>query len=340
MFHSATVKLTAWYIGLVMAISLLFSIVLYNVGTNEIARGIHLQSDRLYNQFPVFANNSALRPGPDISISDHDLLLRLLFINIVVFLLAGLLSYWLARITLEPIEEAHEQQKLFTSNVSHELRTPLTALKMESEVALMNPDVTTTELKETLKSNLEEADKLDRLINNLLRLTRLEAEELKQNFGLISSREVTTEAVKQVEILADAHQIIIDKKIKDQTFLGDQGSVIQLLVILLDNAIKYSRPSSTVKIRNKLKGDRLVFSIVDQGRGIDKNALEHIFDRFYRSEDSRSKNEEKEGYGLGLSIAKMIADIHSAIITVTSEVGVGTEVEVSFPIDKLEKDQS
>src|ERR1700677_3510765 len=186
MFRSATVKLTAWYLCLAMAISLLFSVVVYNIGTNEIAHSIQTQSARIYNQFPVFDSNPILHPSSDIDDSDHDLLLRLIFLNLIVLALAGIASYLLAIRTLQPIEEAHEQQKRFTSDVSHELRTPLTALKMESEVTLMNKALSKDELRQTLSSNLEEVTKLEGLINNLLRLSRLEVEELQQNFTTLN----------------------------------------------------------------------------------------------------------------------------------------------------------
>ncbi|HEY1645125.1 MAG TPA: HAMP domain-containing sensor histidine kinase [Candidatus Saccharimonadales bacterium] len=316
-----------------MAISVLFSAVVYRIGANDIARGVHAQYERIYNQFPVFDNNPVLKTGSSINSSDHDLLLKLVFLNIAVLLLAGLASYVLARRTLEPIEEAHEQQKLFTANVSHELRTPLTALKMESEVALLNPNISAKELKNTLKSNLEEVSKLERLINNILRLTKLEADELRQNFGVVSSKQVVEDAIKQVKIQAKNRNINIEQNIHDQTFSGDEDNVNQLIVILLDNAIKYSSPNSLVKIETHKHENNLIFKITDHGVGIPKSSLEHIFDRFYRSEGSRNKGQnEREGYGLGLSIAKMIADVHSAVITVSSEVGKGTEVEVSFPL--------
>ncbi len=332
MFRSATVKLTTWYLCIVMAISLLFSVVVYKIGSNEIAHSVHTQSERIYNEFPVFDTNPILHPSKDINDTSHELLLRLIFLNILVFAIAGFASYLLARRTLEPIEEAHEQQKRFTSDVSHELRTPLTALKMESEVALMNPKATAKELKSTLESNLEEANKLERLINSILRLTRLEADELRQNFVAISSKNIATEAIKEVKALASQHKITIEQDIKDQPFFGDPDSVKQLLVILLENAIKYSSPSSSVRIEANKQEDRLIYKVIDHGIGISKEALEHIFDRFYRAESSRTKEQNKEGYGLGLSIAKMIADVHDANITVSSQTGKGTIVEVTFPL--------
>jgi signal transduction histidine kinase len=168
MFRSATFKLTLWYIAIVMAISLAFSVVLYHEATSELIRGLHGQMEHIFNQFPVFEGDpSLLRPAPDYTAAVHRILIRLVGFNAIVFVGAGLSSYWLARRTLEPIEEAHEQQKRFTADVSHELRTPLTALKMESEVALMNRNSTAPELRQTLTSNLEEVAKLEALINNL-----------------------------------------------------------------------------------------------------------------------------------------------------------------------------
>jgi hypothetical protein len=317
-----------------MAISLIFSAVLYNIGTNQIAQTIHTQSERIYNKFPIFENNTVLHPNLDIADSDHALLVRLALLNLVVFALAALVSYWLARITLEPIEEAHEQQKRFTSDVSHELRTPLTALKMESEVALLNDKPTVKELKETLKSNLEEAQKLEHLINNILRLSRLEANELRQNFGTISSKKVVDEAVKEIKSPAKQRGIEIKKDISDFNFIGDQDSITQMLVIFLDNAIKYSGQSKSVNLSVQVEDNQAVFKVKDHGIGIKKESLNNIFDRFYREESSRYKGDNGHSYGLGLSIAKMIADIHNAVITVTSQEGKGTEVKVTFPINK------
>ena len=138
MFRSATFKLTMWYLALVMAISLVFSVVLYSVAAGELDRGLNNETRRIYQKFPVFEGSPVLRPGADYDSGAHRILLRLAGFNIIVLVGAGWASYWLARRTLEPIEQAHEQQKRFTADVSHELRTPLTALKMESEVALMN----------------------------------------------------------------------------------------------------------------------------------------------------------------------------------------------------------
>lgn len=334
MFRSATFKLTVWYLCLVMAVSLIFSTVVYQVGSSEIARSLHVQSERIYTQFPVLNKVHILKPTKDIDAGDHLLFLRLILINIIVFVLAGLASYLLAKRTLEPIEQAHEQQKRFTSDVSHELRTPLTALKMTSEVALINPKTTTKELRSALKSNLEESAKLENLINNILKLSKMETNELKQGFTKLSSSQLIDAAIKQVEPKAKQRKVNIESAdVIDKPFYGDNSSLTELLVILLDNAIKYSKSGSTVKVEAITKDNRLIIKIIDQGIGISGEALKHIFDRFYQEDTSRSKSLDKEGYGLGLSIAKMIADVHDASITVSSQLDKGTTVKIDFPLD-------
>jgi two-component system sensor histidine kinase CiaH len=333
MFRSATFKLTMWYLAIVMTISVIFSFALYNVTTSELDRGLHRESQRIALQFPVFQNDPNLQRqmNPDASADAHRILLRLISLNVIVLFGTGFAGYWLARRTLEPIEAAHEQQKRFTSDVSHELRTPLTALRMESEVALLHTKTPAAELRQTLKSNLEEVTKLDNLINNLLRLTQLEANELQQHFQPVSSKEVVETATEQVAKLAAARSITLKHIVSDALVAGDRESLVQILVILLDNAIKYSPKGKTVTLEATQQANEVIWRITDEGNGIEPTALEHVFDRFYRADSSRVKS-GTEGYGLGLSIAKMIADVHNGNITLKSRVGHGTTAIVLLPI--------
>ena len=283
MFRSATFKLTLWYLAIVMAISLLFSIVLYHFATDELARGLHRETDRIYNQFPVFQGNPLLAVNHDYTAGAHRILLRLVGLNILVLGAAGLASYFLARRSLQPIEAAHELQKRFTADVSHELRTPLTAIKMESEVALLNSKAPSAELRHTLESNLEEVGKLETLINNLLRLTRLEEEDLKQNFALISVGRLVKASEKQVKAAAEQRKITIITKVTGQTSVfGDETALAQLLVILLDNAIKYSPEGGVVHLESALDNAAITLSVKDSGRGIEKAALDHVLIAFTR----------------------------------------------------------
>ncbi|MEO8105183.1 MAG: HAMP domain-containing sensor histidine kinase [Candidatus Saccharibacteria bacterium] len=330
MFRSATLKLTAWYLAMVMTISIIFSLALYHVATDELARGIHRESERISRQFPVFQDNPILRSTTDYSRSQHALVLELLLLNLGVLVLAGLAGFFLARRTLEPIEQAHHRQARFTADVSHELRTPLTALRMESEVALLDDKSTPQDLRATLTSNIEEVGKMEILINNLLRLTKLDAGQLEQSFSDLQSKPIVDSAIEQVGQLAQHQSITIENKSEDLALFGDPISLTQAIVVLLDNAIKYSPAGSTVSVTSRIEGANTLLSVNDTGKGIDKQALEHIFDRFYRVDASRNKTTQ-DGYGLGLSIAHMIANVHHGSIAITSRAGHGTKATLSIP---------
>ena len=334
MFRSATFKLTMWYLAIVVAISVLFSVVLYHMATTELVRGLHSESRRIFTQFPVFQNSPYLQPGPDIDNAAHRLLLRLIGFNLLVFVSAGLASYLLAKRTLSPIEQAHAQQQRFTADVSHELRTPLTVLRMESEVALLNEHTTSIELRETLASNLEEVTKLETLINSLLRLTRLEESELRHNFRPVSCADVIAESVNQMSKSSNKRNINIDITTHNCQLYGDYDSLVQLVVLVLENAVKYSSEAGRVSIIASNDSRQATIQIIDTGIGIEPDALQHIFQRFYRADSSRNKT-NAEGYGLGLSIAKMIADIHQGDITLSSQQGIGTTATLRLPLSPI-----
>lgn len=332
-YKSAIVKLTAWYLVLVMAISLVFSGVVYHLATNTIANSLSAQTQRIYQQFPVFNGNPFFVRDNDISNGSHEILLNLIYFNLLVLVAAGFASYWLARWTLRPIQSSNERQKRFVADASHELRTPLTSLKMSTEVALLDKSLSKDELHEALKSNLEEAAKLDSLLNNLLRLSQLESDEIRQKFIKIPIQTVVTMAIEQVRPHANAKQISISNDTKALSVFGDNDSLVQLFVILLDNAIKYSPESSIVNVTSEQNQNDLAITVSDHGIGIEPKALKHVFDRFYRADKARSGN---SGFGLGLSIAQHIADLHDGSITLSSTVGKGTKATVHFPVDFID----
>ena len=331
MFRSATFKLTVWYLTIVVVICLAFSAAVYHFATRELAHTLSTQTQRIYTNFPVFDNDPFWRRDTDLAIGSQRILKELIEFNIVVFIAAGFASYWLARRTLEPIELAHEQQKRFTADVSHELRTPLTALKMESEVALMSADTSKQELRAVLESNLEEAAKMDTLINNLLRLTKLDTNQVQTNFRKLSLNDVIAEAISHVEKQAGRKHATINNQVKKLALSGDYDSLVQLVVILLDNAIKYSPENSTITLDSSKLDSTVRLTVQDQGQGISPEALPHVFERFYRADKARTSS-TTNGYGLGLSIAKLIADVHHGTITISSRVGKGTTVTVLLPV--------
>ncbi len=328
MFKNATFKLTVSYLCVVMVISLVFSAVVYRVGSDNLLFGLNRATQELSSEFPIFNGTQYAQPNTaDLNIGKSHLLDELIFTNLVVLVGAGFICYILARETLRPIEDAHEQQKRFTADVSHELRTPLTSLKMESEVALLDDDLSKSQLRDVISSNIEEATKLETLINSLLKLTRLEAGELQRQFTKLDIKALVKEAVEQTRPLANAKNISLKIKTNPLFIQGDHDSLHQMLVIFLDNAIKYSAANTSIKISSNKENNQPVLIIEDMGQGIAAKDLEHVFDRFYRADSARTGS---SGFGLGLSIAKMIADVHKANITISSQLHHGTKVQVSF----------
>jgi signal transduction histidine kinase len=335
MFKNATFKLTLSYLSVLMVISLIFSTVVYRIGSNNLAFGLTRESRELSSSFPIFNGTRFGQLDPtDLAVGRTHLLDQLILTNLFVLVSAGLISYALARETLKPIEEAHEHQKRFVADASHELRTPLTALRMESEVALMDHRLDSKALRKVISSNIEEAAKLEVLINNLMKLSLLEAGKQQKQFVPLDLKPLAKEAIDNIKLQAEAKNIsVVVKASKQGKFRtkGDRDSLIQLLVIFLDNAIKYS-PHNTRVVLNleRTNNDIVSIRIIDQGPGIKAEHLEHVFDRFYRANASRSG---ESGFGLGLSIAKLITDVHQAVITITSAPKQGTTVQVDFPTD-------
>jgi signal transduction histidine kinase len=330
MFRSATFRLTVWYLAIVTVINLMFSIVVYRFAVSELQSGLVHQTQRIYENFPVFTGNPLLRDSDDLTLGSHHILWRLIYFNLLVLIFVGIASYYLARRTLRPIEAAHKRQQRFTADVSHELRTPLTSLKMSTEVALLDKSASKPALRQALESNLEDVGKMELLINSLLRLTRLDADAIQASFGPLQAATVVQAASSQVSTIAASKQIRIVKKGKDQPLFGDEATLTQLLVILLDNAIKYSTPGSHIQLETKADGDSTLLIIHDSGQGMAPDVLPHVFDRFYRADASRNTT-TTEGFGLGLSIAKLISDMHHGTITITSRLHHGTTVTVRLP---------
>ncbi|HEV2412674.1 MAG TPA: histidine kinase dimerization/phospho-acceptor domain-containing protein, partial [Candidatus Saccharimonadales bacterium] len=163
MFKSATVRLTAWYALIIMFISILFSVSLYEVSLHELDDRLHQQMVFLLPRVPKIRAEIISQHN----LGSHALLVDLVYFNLIVLVAATTASYLLARQTLEPIEEAHEMQTRFAADASHELRTPLTAMKSEIEVALRDGKLPLSEYQRLLTSNLEEVDRLVTLTNVL-----------------------------------------------------------------------------------------------------------------------------------------------------------------------------
>lgn len=327
MFRSATIRLTVLYVAILAVICLFFSVNLYRVSTNELDRGLGRQM-MMFQQNPQFQNffgdDYAQSRDDQLSEARRHIIINLVDVDILILVIGGIGCYFLARRTLKPIQEAHDAQVRFTADASHELRTPLAAMKAEIEVALRDPKFDKKEAKGLLESNLEELDKLTVLSNDLLSLAR---NGEKGEIVLVDLSTVIGGAMQNTKTSADTKKITLNASPTNLKVLGDAQGLTQLLTVLVDNAIKYSEPSTTVTLKAAKRDDEVLLSVTDQGIGIDPGDLSRIFDRFYRADSSRSK-QDSAGYGLGLSIAKKIAESNYALITVKSKKGAGSNFTV------------
>lgn len=327
MFKQARIKLTVWYLAIIMGVSLSFSGVIF-VGVNrELTRLEDFQKTRIQGIIRGFPIQVNIPPGPDTD-AINEARLRIIttlgFINVSILILAGLGGYFLAGQTLDPIKKMVDDQKEFVSNASHELRTPLTSLMTEIEVTLRDKHLQLPEAKRMLASNLEEVKKMNNLSNYLLKLNKLE-HSTATAFKKVDLKKVILTAIAKVTPLAKASKVKLTTKLTATTITGNEDLLTELVTILVDNAVKYSKRGGSVNV-SLIKSS---LNIVDHGIGISSRDLPHIFDRFYRADYSRSK-EHMEGYGLGLAIAKSIVDLHHATISVTSKVDKGTTFTVIF----------
>lgn len=330
MFRSAVFKLTAVYLAIVMGITVGFSVVLYKLAVSELQRGFQNQYLRWLSEYKAYGLRQPGTPAAELTARSHHIYLEIIYFNICVLILTGIASYILARRTLRPIERSHDLQKRFTADVSHELRTPLTALTMDTEVTLLDKKATATELRRTLEGNLVEAKRMENLINNLLQLTSLEANKIQTEFSRLNISDIAASAIRITSKYAASKQITLESTLTDGYVIGDESSLTQLCVILLENAIKYSPKQSVIRITTASRPPATTLIIEDNGPGISEEALPHVFDRFYRAEKSRG-GQQPRGYGLGLSLAKLIADLHRAEIILTSTPGKGTQALVRLP---------
>lgn len=337
MFKKARIKLTAWYLLILMGISISFSAVIYQEATLEIQRALSFQRFRIENPNQEFIFPRAPRRifvDPEVfEESKNRIINRLILINAVILVSAGTAGYFLAGRTLKPISEMIDEQNRFISDASHELRTPLTGLITATEVSLRDKKFTLAQSKKVLLGNLDELNDLKKLSDNLLELAYFQKPNGKIPLEKVNLSEILTGAVKKVTPLAKQKEINLIFPHKSTVFVQAYfDKLLELAVILLDNAVKFSPEKSKIEIELKEQKQSAVFTVKDYGLGIDPKDLPHIFDRFYQGDQSRNK--KTDGYGLGLAIAKKIVESHNGNISVESELKKGSTFTVRLPLEQ------
>src|SRR5664279_225334 len=249
MFRLTRLKLTAWYLVIIMVISLSFSMVIYNIDMGEMEQGfrrVQMRYDQLSQIDPTLQKPQILESGY-VEAAEGRVRGSLLFINLVILLLSSGAGYFLAGRTLQPIKQMIDEQNRFIADASHELHTPLTAAKTTIEVGLRDKNLSLKEARKLLESNLEDVDTMHELTNSLLFLAQMQNSD-SSTFEKIQLEDVLKEALKRVQKIAKMREITIDNLTTNYPLLGDQNSLTKVFVILLDNALKYSPQKSIITI--------------------------------------------------------------------------------------------
>jgi heavy metal sensor kinase len=231
--------------------------------------------------------------------------------------------------TLGRLEQSIGEMRQFSTALAHELRTPLAALRGEIELALRasrDPGV-----QQTLGSQIEEIDRLTRLIDHVLTLARAESGQIPLTFGAVNLAALAISLVDQLEPVATARAIQLQCESAPSVIArGDAGWLERLLINLLDNAIKFTGEGGRVVVRVSHDGDHARLDVVDTGMGMAPEVSAHVFERFYQADPSRSSS--PGGAGLGLSLVKWIVDRHHGRIAVASRPGHGSTFSVTLPM--------
>ena len=229
---------------------------------------------------------------------------------------------------LESLEAAYRGQERFVADASHELRAPLTAIQANLELLERHKDMSETDRDVAIAEAGREAERLSRLVADLLALARADAGVAIRRQPVELDR-LSLEAVQESRHLAGGRRVEVEK-LAPVVVMGDEDRLKQLLLILLDNAIKYTSAAGDIRMRLQQDGSGAELRIRDDGVGIPSGDLPHVFERFYRADPARTR--DPGGTGLGLPIARWIVEQHGGEIRLESEPGRGTEVIVRLPV--------
>ncbi len=321
-FLKARLKLTFFYIAILLIVIIAFSIMLYTLFVNNIASNFEFEEES-YSEAEtipeyVILNNAINR-----------LKLVLIATDIGIILIISGLSYFLAGKTLQPIKKSLDEQKRFVSDSAHELRTPLSIMKTGIETIALEKNQTLEDYKTLNKDLLEEVDRLINMSNDLLFLARSDSEKPEKYMDKINLSSICSNQIKSVKAYAKSKKVSLNEDIERALhMMGNANQINRLVANLLKNAIDYNIKNGDVMLSLRKYKHNIILSVKDTGIGIALNDQKHIFERFFKVDKARSIYEG--GSGLGLSIVKEIVDFHKGTIKINSAPSKGTEVIISF----------
>lgn len=235
--------------------------------------------------------------------------------TVIVVILSIIISWYLSKRAMEPIIASYKKQAEFIQNASHELRTPLTIIQAKQEMLLQSPDSKIIDKSEDIALSLNETRRLSKMITELMDLARSDANTTKIYKSMTNMETVAKEIVVPYKEMAELQNKNMVLNVNcDRELNIDKNKIKQLLVIVLDNALKYTEENDTIDVDIHNHEEKLIMNIKDTGIGISDEGIKHIFERFYREDKARSRS--KGGTGLGLSIAQTIVKSHGGSIKI------------------------
>lgn len=235
---------------------------------------------------------------------------------------------------LDRLAQSMEQQRRFMADASHELRTPVAILRGEADVALSQPERTPADYRESLAILRDEARRLTELVENLFTLARADAGQYPLTMRDCSLQEVIESCVRAARTLAQARQITLASRVTEEMpLIADEALLQRMFLNLIGNAIKYTREGDSVAITASRNGNHYEVSVADDGPGIPPELQSRVFERFFRADPARTRDEsDGGGAGLGLAIARWIAEAHHGSLELTRSTSAGSTFTVTLPL--------
>ena len=310
---------------------LIFDCLIYKKAERQLYKEIDTELQSFVSREPkgkvVIVNPSTMLVIRNVSLKS--LKSKLFYISTIIIITSAVASYVLSKRTLKPIFMAWEKQNEFVQNAAHELRTPLTIIQAKQQLLLKEPESKIIDKSEDIRLTINETRRLTKLEKELMILAPADSKKLQVK----KEQKNIDECVKEVSTPYAEYAKMQNKDLTlnlncNKEVNIDVNKIEQLMVILLDNAIKYTAEKDTITVKTYSKEGKCVIEVADTGIGISKEAAKHVFDRFYREDKARSR--EKGGTGLGLSIAHTIVKLHGGNIKITSNEPKGAKVIIKI----------
>ena len=290
-------------------------------------RGINIQTESSETGQTKYIQILVNVDGENQSVEN---VLRILLIaTIIIIFISIIISFVLSNKTLKPIIEAWHRQKEFVQNASHELRTPLSIILAKQELLLQEPNKKILDKSKDITVCIKETRRLSKLVKELMILARADSNKLELEKGIFNLDSLIKEVAEPyIEIAKMQHKNITIDLSSGKDLKADKNKITEVLIIILDNAIKYTNENDNINIYTYNKEGKTFIEIADTGIGISKDAMKHIFERFYREDKARSR--QTGGNGLGLAIAQTIIQAHNGSIKLVHNEPKGTKVVIKL----------